>query len=76
MTTFTHTTTHWDQIVTADLQAHYELGLLAYPNWRPPAMARPLEQGAWREGWDDAKDLADCEHFDHRPQKTAMGMTI
>ncbi len=69
----------WDNIVTfteADLQACYELGFLTYPTWRGIANASPLEQQFWRDGWDDAKDLNDCEHFDHSPQKRAMGMTI
>ncbi len=64
--------------MSADLQACYELGFLAYPAFRPIStwLGADPQQMAWKEGWEDAKDLADCEHFDRSHQKAAMGMTI
>lgn len=58
------------------LQACYEIGLLTYPTYSAIGAEGTLEQTMWKMGWDDAKDLADCKHFDHRPQMRAMGMTI
>jgi len=62
----------WD----SDLRACYEIGFLSYPTWSAVGEENSLERRLWKMGWDDARDLADCEHFDHSRQKTAMGMTI
>jgi hypothetical protein len=72
---------NWDNIVTltdADLQACYDLGFLAYPTFRPIGtwLGADAMQMSWEEGWADAKDLKDCEHFDLSRQRTAVGMTI